>query len=151
MQSFDILTILCVGLMIGTELTVSAFINPVVWQLEEKVQARILSLFTGLLGRVMPRWYASCFVLMLIEAYLRRHEPALPFLLTAAAIWLAVILFTIATLVPINKRMVVLESGPLPAGWRQEHKRWDVLNRWRILFLVVAMVFMLHGILESLN
>lgn len=151
MQSFDILTILCVGLMIGTEFTVSAFINPVIWQLEEKVHARIVSLFAELLGRVMPRWYASSFVLILIEAYLRRHEPALPFLMTGAAIWLAVIFFTIATLVPINKRMVVLDAGALPAGWQQEHKRWDVLHRWRILFLVVAMVFLLHGILESLN
>ena len=47
MQYFDILTILCIGLMIGAEFTVSAFINPIVWQLEETTQAKILSLFAA--------------------------------------------------------------------------------------------------------
>lgn len=147
MQFFDILTILCVGLMIGAEFTVSAFINPVVWQLEENTQAEILSLFARRLGTAMPRWYALSLVLMLIEAYLRRHEPSLPFLLIAPAIWIAVILYTIAALVPINKRIEALASGSLPAGWRQQHKRWDTLHRWRIFFLIAAMVFLLKGIL----
>jgi uncharacterized membrane protein len=147
MQIFDIVTILCVGLMIGAEFTVSAFINPIVWQLEDYWQAKILSLFARRLGTAMPRWYALSLLLMLSQAYLRRHEPALLFLLVAAGIWMAVILYTIAALVPINKRMEVLESGPLAAGWRQEHRQWDTLNRWRIFFLIVAMVFLLQGIL----
>jgi hypothetical protein len=33
MHYFDILTILCVGLMIGNEFAMSVFVNPVVWQL----------------------------------------------------------------------------------------------------------------------
>lgn len=147
MQIFDILTILCVGLMIGTEFTVSAFINPVVWQLEDQAQAKILSLFARLLGKVMPVWYAVSLVLMLVEAYLRRREPALLSLLVAAGIWIAVIVYTIVALVPINNRVAVLEAGALPAGWLQEHKRWDKLHRWRIIFLTVAMVLLLHGIL----
>ena len=96
----------------------------------------------------MPIWYALSLVLVLIEAYLRWHEPALLSLLVAAAIWIAVILYTVAVLVPINNRIAVLETGTLPAGWRQEHKKWDTLHRWRILFLAIAMVFLLHGILQ---
>ncbi len=147
MHIFDILTILCVGLMIGAEFTVSAFVNPVVWQLEDDAQAKILSLFAALLGKVMPVWYAVSLVLLLIEAYLRWHAPALLSLLVAATIWIAVILYTIAVLVPINNRIAVLEPGALPAGWRQEHKRWDTLHRWRIFFLIVAFVMLLQGIL----
>jgi hypothetical protein len=147
MQSFDILTILCIGLMIGAEFSVSAFINPVVQQLEETTQAKILSLFAALLGKVMTVWYSLSLVLLLIEAYLRRHEPALPSLLIAAGIWIAVIVCTLALLVPINNRIAALDPGAPTAGWRQQHKRWDTLHRWRIFFLVVAMVFLLHGIL----
>jgi len=148
MHAFDILTILCVGLMIGTEFAVSAFINPVVRQLENQAQAKILSLFARLLGKVMPVWYALSLVLMLVEAYLRRHESVLPFLLVATGIWIAVILYTIVMLVPINNRVALLEAGALPAGWLQQHRRWDMLHRWRIVFLVIAMIFLLRGILQ---
>ncbi len=148
MHSLDILTILCSGFMIGTELAVSAFINPVVWQLEDRVQAKALSLFAALLGKAMPVWYGVCLLLKLIEAFVRRHEPALPSLLIAAGLWIAVIIYSVTVLVPINNRIVVLESGALPAGWLQEPKKWDMLHRWRILFLTVAMVFLLHGILR---
>jgi uncharacterized membrane protein len=147
MHIFDIITILCIGLMIGNEFTVAAFINPVVQQLEETTQAKILSLFAALLGKVMPIWYGVCLLLLLIEAFMHRHEPVLISLLVAAAIWIAVIVYTIAVLVPINNRIAVLEPSALPANWRREHKRWDTLHRWRIFFLVVAMVFLLKGIL----
>ncbi|HYK37680.1 anthrone oxygenase family protein [Alloacidobacterium sp.] len=143
MHYFDIITILCIGLMVGTEFAVSAFINPVVWQLEETTQAKILSLFARLLGKVMPFWYALSLVLMLIETYLRRHEPALPSLLTAAGIWIAAIIFSITVLVPINNRIAALEDG-----WRQQNKHWDTLHRWRIFLLVAAMALLLHGILQ---
>lgn len=148
MQSFDILTILCIGLMIGAEFTVSAFINPLVWQLEEHTQAKILSLFAALLGKVMTVWYTLSLVLLLIEAYLRRHEPALPSLLIAAGIWIAVIVYTIALLVPINNRIAALDPSAQPAGWRQQHKRWDTLHRWRIFLLVIAFVSLLHGVVR---
>ena len=143
MHYFDIITILCIGLMIGTEFAVSAFINPVAWRLESQAQAKILSLFARLLGKVMPFWYVMSLVLMLIEAYLRRHEPALPFLLTAAGIWIAAIIYSIAVLVPINNRIAALKDG-----WQQQHKHWDTLHRWRIFLLVAVMVLLLHGILQ---
>jgi hypothetical protein len=147
MQLLDIVTILCAGLMIGNELAVSLFVNPVIWKLEDRPQARALSLFAGTLGKVMPVWYALCLVFMIVEAYLRRHEPALTLLLIAVAIWIAIILYTVTTLVPINNRIAGLVGVALPEGWRQEHKKWDTLHRWRILSLMTAMVCLLYGIL----
>jgi hypothetical protein len=86
MLFLDVLTILCAGLMIGNELAVSLFVNPVIWKLEDRSQAKALSLFAGTLGKVMPLWYALCLVLMVVEAYLRRHQPGLTLLLMAVAI-----------------------------------------------------------------
>jgi uncharacterized membrane protein len=144
----DVLTILCSGLMIGNELTVSLFINPVVWQLEDRSQAKALSLFADILGKVMPFWYALCLVLMIAETYLRRHQPGVTLLLGAVAIWIAIIVYTLTTLVPINNRIARL-AGALPEGWREAHKRWDTYHRWRILLLMIAMVCLVWGILRQ--
>lgn len=146
MLFLDVLTILCTGLMIGNELAFSLFVNPVIWQLDERSQAKALSLFAGILGKVMPFWYALCLLLMLAETYLRRHQPALALLLIAVAIWIAMIVYSVTILVPINNRIARL-ADRLPEGWRQEHKRWDTYHRWRILSLVIAMVCLVAGIL----
>lgn len=146
MLFLDVLTILCAGLMIGVELAVSLFINPVIWQLEDRSQAKALSLFGGILGKVMPFWYASCLVLMIVETYLRRHQLALTLLLIAVALWIAMIIYSVTILVPINNRIVRLADA-LPEEWRQEPKRWDRHHRWRILSLVIAMVCLVGGIL----
>jgi uncharacterized membrane protein len=148
MLFLDVLTILCAGFMIGNELAVSLFVNPVIWQLEDRAQAKALSLFAGILGKVMPFWYASCLVLMIVETYLRRHQPGLTLLLISMVIWIAIIVYTVTTLVPINNRIARLADG-LPEGWRQEHKRWDTYHRWRILSLVISMVCLVWGILIS--
>jgi hypothetical protein len=143
MHLLDIITILCIGLMVGTELTVSLFINPIIWQLDEPAQAKAFSLFGRYLGKAMPIWYILSLVLLIAEAYLRRHQPALTPLLTAIIIWIAVILFTITTLVPINNRIVALSTQ-----WRTEHKKWDTLHRWRILLLIIAMICVTHALLK---
>jgi hypothetical protein len=148
MHLLDIITILCIGLMVGNELTVSLFINPVMWQLEEQAQAKALSLFSRYLGKAMPIWYILSLVLLIAEAYLRRNQPALAPLLAAIIIWIAVILYTVTTLVPINNRIAVLTAS-LPTQWRSEHKKWDTLHRLRILLLIIAMICLTHALLKS--
>jgi uncharacterized membrane protein len=148
MHFLDILTILFTGLLVGNELTVSLFINPVMWQLDEPAQAKALSLFARYLGKAMPFWYVLCLVLLITEASLRRHQSAFPSLLTAIVIWIATILYTITTLVPINNRIAAL-STTLPTQWRGEHKKWDTLHRFRIALIFIAMICLTHALLES--
>lgn len=148
MQFLDLITILCTGFMIGTELAVSLFINPVIWQLDEQAQTKALSLFARLLGKAMPFWYAAGLILLIAEAYLHRHEPAFALLLVAAVIWASAIIYSLFALVPINNRIAALTTATQPAGWRQEHKKWNTLHIWRIVMLIVAMGCMLLGILR---
>jgi uncharacterized membrane protein len=148
MYLLDVVTILCTGFMIGNELSVSLFIHPVVGQLDEQAQTKALSLFARLLGKAMSFWYAAALILLIAEAYLRRHAPSFPLLLVAAVIWAAVIVYTLFALVPINNRIAALTTAAPPAGWRQEHKKWNTLHRWRILMLTVAMVCLILGILR---
>lgn len=108
----DVITIMCCGLMIGAELAVSCFVNPVIWKLDEVAQADALRRFARLMGKVMPVWHGVSLALMMGEAYVRRH---------AAGLWIAIIVYTITVLVPINDRLAM--SGPMPQDLRQEHRR----------------------------
>lgn len=82
----DGIAIMCCGLMIGAELAVSCFVNPVVWKLDEAAQADALKRFARLMGKVMPVWCGVSLALMTGEAYVRRHAMGLPLLPIAAGL-----------------------------------------------------------------
>jgi len=146
MHTFDLVTILCAAFMTGNEIAVSLFVNPVVWQLDERSQAQALRLFAVRLGKAMPFWYAASLLLMVIEAILRRHQPASPWIVAAASLWMAIIVYTLVVLVPINNRIAALDLNSLPAGWLPQHRKWDAHHRVRILLLIVAVALLAYGI-----
>jgi uncharacterized membrane protein len=132
--------------MVGNELAVSAFFNPAVWKLESTPQAQGLSILAGSLGRVMPVWYGVCLALLGLESFLHRHQAALVPLLTAAVIWVGVIVFTVSVLVPMNNRIASLNTAAPAPGWKEDHKKWDSLHRVRILLLLAALVAVIYAL-----
>ena len=60
----NIFAIVSLALLIGTEFSVSAFVNPVLWKLDEFAQATAIRMFARMLGTVMPFWYVGCQVLL---------------------------------------------------------------------------------------
>ena len=106
MHLLDIITIISAGLMTGTELAVSAFVNPALQRLESGPKAQAVSILGRSLGRAMPVWYSLCFALLVLESFLRRHQITLAALLAAAVIWAGTIILSISVLVPINNRMI---------------------------------------------
>ncbi|HEY3936615.1 MAG TPA: DUF1772 domain-containing protein [Bryobacteraceae bacterium] len=146
MQLLDTITIICSGLLVGNELSVSAFVNPAVWQLDDRAQAKGASLLARSLGKVMPLWYTLCFALLAAEAYLHRDQARLTPLLVSLLVWIGITIYTILFLVPINKRVAALTLTSLPATWRLDHKKWDTLHRWRIVLLVVAVSTLTYGL-----
>ena len=147
MHALDIATILCAAFMTGNEIAVSLFVNPVVWQLGETSQAKALRLFAARLGKAMPGWYAASLLLMIIEAILHRHQPAFPLIAAAASLWTAIIVYTLLVLLPINNRIAALDLNRLPAGWLQQHRKWDAHHRVRILLLIFAVALLAYGII----
>jgi uncharacterized membrane protein len=143
----DIFTALCTGLMIGVEFAVSAFINPILQQLEASAQAHATRLFARKLGTVMPFWYALGFILLIVEAILRRHQPGALLLDVAVGIWALVILFTLCFLVPINNRIARSDSRTFSGQLQREHDKWDMLHRWRVVILIVAVVCFFAAVL----
>ena len=146
MHLLDTITITLAGLMLGSELAVTAFFNPAVWQLESTPQAQALSILAGSLGRVMPVWYGLCLALLALESFLHRHQPILAPLLAATLIWTGVVIYSITALVPINNRIASLNTTALTPGWKQDHKKWDCLHRVRILSLLVALLALIYAL-----
>ncbi|SPE24916.1 conserved membrane hypothetical protein [Candidatus Sulfotelmatomonas gaucii] len=142
----SVVTILSIGLMVGTEFAVWAFINPILEKLDEQARAHAVRLFAATLGKIMPFWYAGNFLLLVIEAILLRAQPVIGLLATASGIWAAVIVLTLIFLVPINNRLARQDaSWILPEADRQ-HRRWDAMHRARVVALGAAFVLLLIGL-----
>lgn len=145
-QVLDIATVVCIGLMIGTEFAVSAFINPILEELESPAKAQATRLFARTLGRAMPFWYALSLLLLVAEAVVRREEHGFVLLVAASLIWAGVIVVTVLVLVPINNRIAKMEGSVISEQLQKEHRLWDRLHRCRVCVLGVAMVCLCMGI-----
>jgi len=146
MNLLNIATILCIGLLIGAEFAVSAFINPVVWKLDHAAQATAFRLFGRRLGSAMPVWYIASLLLLLAETVTRRHESLALLLGIATALWGAAIALSLLSLVPINNRMVRMDADGFTESAQRELRKWDALHRVRVALLAVAMIFFLAGL-----
>jgi uncharacterized membrane protein len=142
----NIVVTLCVGLLVGTELAVSAFVNPVLWRLDESVQPQAIAFFARRLGTAMPFWYGVSFLLLLAETALRWRQAGLALLGTASGLWAAVIVLSLFVLVPINNRMARLDRISFTADARRDHRKWDAIHRVRVGALCAAWICFLIAV-----
>lgn len=145
----DLTTIVCIGLMIGTEFAVAAFINPILRELGIQEELRAIRLFSKKLGFVMPFWYSASFLLLIAETVIRRGAAGGALLIASSAIWAAVIVLTLLFLVPIANRMAQLDPGTAGESELKEHKRWDWMHRWRVAALTGAMICFLLAVMHA--
>lgn len=145
----DIATTVCIGLLIGTEFAVAAFINPILRKLGAREQLGAISLFAAKLGAAMPFWYGVSLLLMIAEAIVRHKDNGSMLLIAAIAIWAAVIVLTILFLVPINNRLAKVDPDGAVEPQLMEHGRWDAMHRWRVAALTAAMVCFLLAVMRA--
>jgi hypothetical protein len=146
MTILNIATILCIGLLIGAELAVSVFINPVVWKLDLAAQATAFRLFGRRLGSAMPFWYIGSLLLLVSETITHRHEAHVVQLGVCTAFWVAAIALSLLSLVPINNRMIRTDADGWTESTQRELRKWEGLHRVRVAVLAVAMIFFLAGL-----
>lgn len=146
MNILNVATILCIGLLIGAEFAVSAFVNPVLNKLHLAAKAEATRLFARLLGTVMPVWYIASLLLLLSETIIHLHNSVIVWLGVAVAFWGAAIALSIVSLVPINNRLARMAANGWTESTQREHRKWDALHRVRVFALAVAMIFFLAGI-----
>jgi hypothetical protein len=119
-----IVALVLTGPLVGVELGVAAFTNPLVSKLPDDAYRVFRSGGSRLLGALMPFWYIGTFVVLIAGAVLSGDLMAI----TAVALMGVALLLTVTVLVPINNRI---------GGWRSdEDVNRDLASRWDRLHLV---------------
>jgi uncharacterized membrane protein len=149
MEVLNVVSIFVAGLMVGCELAIAAFIHPTLNTLPDEVHLPAASTIARVMGTAMPPWYAFTLLLTVAEAIIQWHQSGhLPVWFAAAAVlWTAAILYTLTSLVPINNRIASWEKSTPPPNWKTYRSRWDLLHRWRVFLLTMALALLIVGVL----
>jgi hypothetical protein len=135
-----IVALVITGPLVGVELGVAAFTNPLVSKLPDEAYRVFRSGGGRLLGALMPFWYVGTLVVLIALAVLTRDVLAI----TAVALMGVALLLTVTVLVPINNRI---------GAWRSDNdvnrdlaSRWDRLHWVRVGLLVAMFVVLTFGV-----
>jgi hypothetical protein len=135
-----IVALVLTGPLVGVELGVAAFTNPLVSKLPDDAYRLFRSGGSRLLGALMPFWYLGTFVILIAGAVLSRDVPAI----VAVALMAAAVLLTVTVLVPINNRIGAWRSADDVN--RNLAGRWDRLHSVRVGLLVAMFIALAVGV-----
>jgi uncharacterized membrane protein len=147
-MALQLLSILVLGLMCGSELNVAAFAHPMLNRQPLEVHVPMRSSLAILLGRVMPFWMAGSTLLnlLLLLPFGHLNESAWRLAAVALAIQIFAVVFSLVGPVPINNRIAKWTPESLPEDWRAQEHRWDLYHWLRTSGLVVAFAFLVLSI-----
>ncbi len=149
-MALQLLAIVVLGLMCGSELNVAAFGHPTLNRQITDVHIPVRASFATLFGRVMPFWMIASTLLNLLLLFPFAHLGVLAGHLAQAAfaIQLFAILFSLVGPVPINNRVKLWTPANLPADWRAQERRWDLYHWVRTAGLIVAFALLILSALH---
>src|ERR1700675_3612395 len=106
-MTIQILAVLVLGLMCGSELNVAAFAHPMLNRQPLEVHVRMRSSLAALLGRVMPFWMAGSTLLNLLVLlpFVHLSDSAWRLAAVASAIQVFAVVLSLVGPVPINNRI----------------------------------------------
>jgi hypothetical protein len=135
-----IVALVLTGPLVGVELGVAAFTNPLAGKLPDDAYRAFRSGGSRLLGALMPFWYIGTLVVLIAGAVVSHNVLAI----VAVALMAVAILLTVTVLVPINNRI---------GAWRSEDEvdrdlagRWDRLHWVRVGLLATMLVLLTVGV-----
>ena len=146
----QVIAMIVLGLMCGSELNVAAFAHPTLNRQPLEAHIQVRSSFAALLGRVMPFWMSTSTLLnvLLLLPFAHLSEAAWRFAMIALAIQVMAVVFSLVAPVPINNRIARWTPTSLPSDWKIQEHRWDVYHWVRTCGLVVAFAFLIFSIAE---
>ncbi|MFF2851748.1 anthrone oxygenase family protein [Streptomyces sp. NPDC058001] len=146
-DTLAVFTVVVVGLLVGVEFAVAAFINPILDRLPGDGGLAARSDGARMLGKVMPFWYIGSVVLGATWAATAWGDAGAGLVVTATALLVLSVLMSIALLVPINSRVARWTQDSVPADWRRQLGRWDRLHYVRVGVIVSAFVLLTIALL----
>ena len=143
-MTLQLLSILVLGLMAGSELNVAAFAHPMFNRQSLEVHVPVRSELAALFGRVMPFWMTGSTLLNLLVLLPFEHLDDRVWRLAAVAFAIQVlaVVFSLIGPVPINNRIAKWRPETLPSDWRSQEHRWDLYHWFRTTGLVAAFVIL---------
>jgi hypothetical protein len=138
------LAVVIIGPMVGVELSVAAFFNPMFTPLPDDAFRAIRGRAARVLGAVMPFWYIGA-LLMLGVAAVRGWGATSGWLCAiATGLLAAVVLLTVTMLVPINNRIAKWPAtGEIS---RELAARWDRLHWLRVMLLLAGFALLVVAV-----
>jgi uncharacterized membrane protein len=147
-MTLQLLAVVVLGLMCGSELNVAAFAHPTFNR--QPLQAHILlrSSFAALFGKVMPFWMAGSTLLnlLLLLPFERLNKSAWHLAAIAFAIQVFAVAFSLVAPVPINNRIAKWTPASLPDDWKAQEDRWDLYHWFRTCGLIVAFAILVLSV-----
>jgi Anthrone oxygenase len=146
--AIQIVAVVVLGLMCGSELSVAAFAHTTFNRQPMEAHVRLRASFAALLGRVMPFWMSGSTVLNLLLLLPFEHLSGIAWRLTVAAFAIQVlaVVFSLLGPVPINNRIAKWTPESIPDDWRMQEHRWDVYHWSRTFGLIAAFVMLVLSV-----
>jgi Domain of unknown function (DUF1772) len=150
-MTLQLIALLVLGLMCGSELNVALFSHPTLNRQPLEAHILVRSSLAALLGRVMPFWMAGSVLLnvLLLLPFAHLDQSAWRWAAIALAIQLIAVVFSLVAPVPINNRIAQWMPKSLPADWQAQEHRWDLYHWCRTGGLVVAFAILTLSISAS--
>ena len=147
-MALQILSILVLGLMCGSELNVAAFAHPMLNGQSLEVHVPMRSSLARLFGRVMPFWMGGSTLLnlLLLLPFVHLNESAWRLAAVAFAIQVFAVVFSLVGPVPINNRVAKWTLEALPEDWRAQEHRWDLYHWLRTCGLIVGFAILVLSV-----
>jgi len=137
----EVVALVITGPMVGVEIAVAAFTNPIFDRLPDDAFRLARSDGSRVLGRVMPFWYIATLVVLIATAVVTSGNWLI---VAAAALMTLVVLLTVTMLVPINNRIGAWSRAADVD--RVLARRWDRLHWLRVAILVVLFVLVVIAV-----
>jgi|SRR5215472_11609978 len=144
----QLLAVVVLGLMCGSELNVAAFTHPTLNRQPEQAHILARSSLAVLLGHVMPFWMACSALLnlLLLLSFEHLSKSAWRLAAIAFAIQVFAIGFSLVAPVPINNRIGTWTPVSLPKDWKEQEHRWDLYHWFRTCGLIVAFAILVVSV-----
>jgi uncharacterized membrane protein len=146
--TLQILAVVVLGLMCGSELNVAAFAHPILNRQPLEVHIRLRSSLAALFGRMMPSWMTGSALLnlLLLLPFVHLSEPAWRLSAMALGIQVFALVFSLIGPVPINNRIIKWTPESLPHDWRSQEHRWDLYHWVRTAGLIVGFAILVFSV-----
>jgi uncharacterized membrane protein len=147
-MTIQLLAVLVLGLMCGSELNVAVFAHPMLNRQPAEIHVRMRASLAALLGRVMPFWMAGSTLLnlLLLLPFEHLNESAWRLAAVAFTIQVFAVVFSLVGPVPIANRIAKWTTESLPEDWQAQEDRWDQYHWWRTCGLIAAFAILVLSV-----